>query len=72
MKLLTPNFSGKDGPAPVPILHTPIPSIQNNSLTCSPLSSLSYKSIFPPSTPRPKKPTVEIEETNNVNSDIEI
>jgi len=27
IELLTPNFSGKDGPAPVSILHTPIPSI---------------------------------------------
>jgi len=72
IELLTPNFSGKDGPAPVPILYIPIPSIQNNSLTCSPLSSLSYKSIFPPSTPRLKKPTVEIEKTNNVNFNAEM
>jgi len=70
--LLTSHFSGKDGPAPVPILHTPIPSIQNNSLTCSSLSSLSYKSIFPLSTPGPKKPTVEIEKTNNVSSDVKM
>jgi len=47
IELLTPNFSGKDGPAPVPILHIPIPSIQNNSPTCSPLPSLSYKFISP-------------------------
>ena len=72
IELLTPNFSGKDGPAPVPILYTPISSIQNNSLTCSPLSSLSYKSIFSPSTPRLKKPIVEIEKTNNVNFNAEM
>ena len=45
---------------------------KNNSSTHSLLSSLFYKFIFPPLTPGPKKPAVEIEETNNVNSDIEM
>ena len=71
-KLLVSNFSGKDRPALVPIPHTPIPPIQNNSLTYSPSPSLSYKYIFLPLTSRPKKPIVEIEEINNVDSDIEI
>ena len=71
-ELLVSNSSGKDGPVLVPILHTFIPPIQNNPPTCSPLPSLSYKSISPPLTPGPKKPTVEIEETNNVNSDVEM
>jgi len=48
-KLLVPNSSGKDGPAPVSI-----PSIQNNSSTCSSSHSLSYKSISSPPTLGPK------------------
>ena len=71
-KSLAPNSSKKDGPALVPIPHTPIPSIQNNLPTCSPLPSLSYKSISSLPTPELKKPIVEIEETNDVNSDVEI
>jgi len=58
---LVSNSSEKDEPAPVLIPHTPIPLIQNNPLTHSP--SL---------TPEPKKPMVEIEEANNVDSNIEI
>ena len=69
---LTPNSSGKDGPASVPILHISVPSIHNNPPTCFPLSSLSYKSISLPPTSEPKKPTVEIKETSNVDSDIEM
>jgi len=67
-----PNSSEKDGPAPVPIPHIPISPIQNNFPTHSPSPFLSYKSISLPSTPEPKKPIVEIEETNDVDSDIEM
>ena len=67
-----PNPSGKDEPAPVPILHIYIPPIQNNHSTCSSLSSLSYKSISFPPTPKSKKPIVEIEKNSDVDSDIEI
>ena len=69
---LVPNSSRKDGPASVSILHTLIPLIQNNPPTHFPSPSLSYKSILPPLTPGPKKPTVEIEETNVINSDVEM
>jgi len=58
---LVPNSSEKDESAPVLIPHTPIPPIQNNPPTHSHLL-----------TPEPKRPMVEIEETNNVNSNIEI
>ena len=66
-ELLAPDSSGKDGPAPVSI-----PSIQNNSSTCSPSHSLSYKSITSPPTPGPKKPIVEIKETNDIDSNVEM
>jgi len=66
-ELLVPNSSEKDGPAPIPIPH-----IQNNPSTFSPLPSLFYKSIFPPPTSEPTKSTVEIEETNDVDSDVEM
>ena len=69
---LTPNSSKKYGSAPVPIPHIPIPLIQNNPSTGSLSSSLSYKSTFSPPTLEPKKPKVEIEKTNNVDSDIEM
>ena len=72
IELLTPNSFGKDGPTPVPIWYTPIPLIQNNSLTHSPSPSLSYKFISSLPTLGPKKPIVEIEETNDVDSDVEI
>jgi len=62
----------KDGPALVPIPHTPIPLIQNNFFTCYSSSSLSYKSLSLLSTSESKKPTVEIEKNNNVNSNVEI
>ena len=71
-ELLASNSSGKDGPAPIPISHILILPIQNNSPTCSPLSSLTYKSIFLPLTPGPVKLIVEIEETNDVDFDIEV
>ena len=54
------------------ILHTLIFSIQNNSLTCFSLPSFSYKFISFLPTLEPKKPMVEIEETNDVNSNIEM
>ena len=69
---LVPNSSGKARLALVPTSHTPIPPIQNNSSTCSSLPSLFYKSISPLPTPKFKKPTVEIEEDDNFNSDVEI
>ena len=71
-ELLISNSSEKDRSVLVPILHTLIPPIQNNPLTCSPLPFLSYKSISLLLTPGPKKPIIEIEETNNVNSDVEM
>jgi len=46
-KSLAPKSSGKDGPAPVPIPHTLISLIQNNSPTHSSLPFLFYKSISP-------------------------
>jgi len=70
-ELLVPNSSRKDGPALIPILHTLIPPIQNNSSTYSSFS-LSYKSIFPSPTPESKKPTVEIEETNDIDFNAKI
>ena len=71
-ELLVPDSSWKYKPTLIPILHTLIPPIQNNSHTCSPLSSLSYKSTFPPSTLESKNLIVEIEETNDVNSNVEM
>jgi len=70
--LLAPNPSEEDGPAPVLILHTPIPPIQDNPPIYSLSSSLSYKSTFSPCILGSKKPTVEVEETNNVDSNIEM
>ena len=70
--MLIPNSYGKDGPALVYIPHTSIYSIQNNSPTHSSLLLLSYKSISLSPTPGSKKPIVEIEEDDNVDSDIEI
>ena len=58
---LVSNSSEKNRPTLVPILHKPISPIQNNPPTHSHLL-----------TPEPKKPMVEIEEANNVNSNIEI
>jgi len=67
-----PDPSGKDRPAPVPIPHTLVPPIQKNLPTHSPSSSLSYKSTSPLSTPESRKPTVEIKETNDVDSNVEM
>ena len=69
---LVSNSSEKNRPTLVPILHKPISPIQNNPPTHSSLPSLSYKSISPPLTPGSKKPIVEIEETNDIDSDVEM
>ena len=71
-ELLTPNSSEKDRSAPVPIPHISTPLIQNNPPTHSPLPPLSYKSTSLLSTPESKKPIVEIEELNDIDSDIEM
>jgi len=71
-ELSVSNPSGKDGPALVPTSYTPVPPIQNNPPTCSSLLSLSYKSTSLSPTPGFKKPTVEIEENDDINSDVEI
>ena len=71
-ELLVPDPSWKDKPTLIPILHTLIPPIQNNSPTCSPLSSLSYKSTFPLFTLESKNLILKIEETNDVNSNVEM
>ena len=63
---LVPNSSGNDGPTLVPILHTLIPPTHFSS------PFLSSKSISPPSTPEPKKPIINIEETNNIDSDVKM
>jgi len=62
--------SRKNGPAPVPTLHTLISPIQNNLPTHSSLPYFFYKftSLLP--TPKFKKPIVEIEEDNDVDSDV--
>ena len=69
---LMSNSSKKDVLAPVSIPHTSISPIQNNSSIHSPSPFLSYKSISPSPTLEPKKFTVEIEETNDVDSDVEM
>ena len=71
-KLLVSNPSRKNRPASVSISHIPIPSIQNNSPTYSSSLSLSYRSISPLPTPVSKNLIVEIEENNNVDSDVEM
>jgi len=64
--------SRKDRPAPVPIPHISIPSIQNNTSTYSLSPSPFYKSTSFPSTLESRKPIVEIEETNDIDSDVEM
>ena len=71
-KLLVPDSFRKDRPAPVSTSHTSNPPVQNNPLTHSSSPFLSYKSTSLPSILRFKKPTVEIEEDNDVDSDVEI
>jgi len=70
--LLVSNSYEKDGPAPVSIPHTSISPIQNNSPTYSLSPSLFYKSISPLPTLGAKNPIVKIEETNDVDFDVEI
>jgi len=71
-ELLAPDFSKKDRPALVSIPYSPIPSIQNNPYTCSPSSSLSYKSTSLLSTLRPKKPIIEVKEINDIDFDVKM
>jgi len=71
-ELLAPNPSEKDGPALVLIPHTSISPIQDNPLIYFLSPSFFYKSTFFPSTLGSKKPTVEIEETNDVDSNVEM
>jgi len=71
-ELLVPDSSRKDGPSLVPIPHTSIPPIQNNSPTCFSSPYFSYKFISSPPTPRFKMPMVEIEEDDNIDSDVEM
>ena len=72
IKLLVPSPPEKNGPTLVSIPHIFIPPIQNNSSTCSSLFSLSYKSSSFLPTPEFKESIVEIEENNNIDSDVEI
>jgi len=67
IELSLPSPSGKDGHALVPI-----PSIQNSFSTHFSSPSLSYKSLFFLPTPESRKPTVEIEKDNNIDSNVEI
>ena len=67
IELSVSGSSEKDRSAPVPI-----PSIQNNSSTHFSSPFLSYKSLFSLPTPESRKPTVEIEKDNNIDSDIEM
>ena len=70
-ELLVSSSSSKDRPTSVSILHIPIPLIQNNP-SCFSSPFLFYKFSSPLSFPGPKKPIIEIKETDNVDSDIEI
>ena len=71
-ELLVSDSFRKDKPALVPISHISIPPIQNNTSTYSLLSFPFYKSASFPFTSGSRKPIVEIEETNNIDSDIEM
>jgi len=71
-ELLVSDSSRKDEPAPVPIPHISISPIQNNTSTYSLSPSPFYKSTSFPSTSGSRKPIVEIEETNDIDSDIEM
>ena len=64
--------SGKDRPALVFILHILISFIQKNPSTHSPSLTLFYKSLFLSFTSGSKKPIVEVEEIDDVNSDVEM
>ena len=71
-KLSVSDYSRKNRPASVPILYIHILPIQNNPSTCSFSPSLFYKSPSSLSTPESKKSIIEIEEDDNINSNIEI
>jgi len=71
-ELSVPSSSGKDRPTSVLILHILIFLIQNNSSTYSPSLSLFYRSLSLLFTLGSKKSTVEIEEVDDVNSDVEM
>jgi len=62
--------SSKDKSALVSIPHTLIPPIQNNPPPCSSLLSPLYKSLSPLPSPVSKKPMIEIEKVDDVDSDI--
>ena len=72
IKLLASDPFKKDRLTLVLILYIPIPSIQNNFPTHSSSSSLSYKFVSLLSTLEFKKPTVEIKENDDIDSDIEM
>ena len=64
--------SRKDKPTLVHNLYILIPPILNNPPTYSSLSFLSYKSPSLTPTLGSKKPIIEIEENNDIGSDVEI
>jgi len=72
IELLVSCPSRKYGLTSVPITYIPISLIQNNPPTYFLSLFLSYK--FPPflPTPKSKKPIIEIEEEDNVDSDVKI
>jgi len=70
--LLASDSSGKDGPTSIHISYTFIHPIQKNPSTYFYLSFLFYKSTSPPPILGSKKPTVEIEEEEDVDSNVEI
>ena len=72
IELSVPSLSGKDRPAPVPIPHISISPIQKNPLTCFPSLSLFYKSLSTLPILEFKKPIVEIEKDDDVDSDVEM
>ena len=72
IELLVSDSFRKDRSTLVSIPHTSIPSIQNNPSACSFSLSLSYKFISLLSTLRFKNLIVEIEENDNVDSNVEM
>ena len=70
--MLVSDSSRKDRSAPVSIPYKSIPLIQDNPSTYSFLSFLSYKFISFSLTSGSKKSIIEIEENDNVNSNIEM
>jgi len=72
IELSVPGLSRKDRPAPVFIPHILISPIQNNPLTCFSSLSLFYKSLSTSSILEFKKPIIEIEKDDDVDSDVEM